>query len=540
MNKKKQSFSGQLKRAFVLVIMIPVLFLGGFIFHSSYRYIKEQKTTESKNVIKQNRVDLENRIDQCETSLRYLAVNYSLQEFIQMDREEYIEINRASKSIGALVYNVLLSNQYYKDISIYIEDEFHVLSDIFIASEEVSEESWYQNILGTSAIYWWCEDDDIFIGKKIVTDYPVKALGVVVIELQQDVLADSFEVFGDLPVKIEIYDDDNVLISYNNLFKTSGFETDAELADTGWHILYQVDKGYYTQNVLTSFGIPMLIIFLVLFIVWLCIHVMSQLLVKDLAVLVKEVDEVKRGDFDIVFQESNTKEIDVLSESIQSMVDKIKQLIRQVYTKEIERQSLELDLLQAKINPHFLYNNLSAINWLALDCGEEKISEITTEMATFYRTALNKGNNIDYLSVEVTNIKAYVNLQLIAHENSFDIVYDIPDMLLTCVIPIFILQPLVENAIEHGISREKSRRGKIIISAEQEEAYLYLKVYDNGMGLYEQIGNSVMAIDNFGYGTSNVHKRIQLLYGGECGLSISADESGTTSSVKLIKEYLKK
>ena len=154
------------------------------------------------------------------------------------------------------------------------------------------------------------------------------------------------------------------------------------------------------------------------------------------------------------------EEIHVLAQSIQGMLGKIKQLIRQVYAKEIERQDLELNLLQAKISPHFLYNNLSAINWLAIDCGEEKISEITTEMATFYRTALNKGNNIDRLSVEITNIKSYINLQLIAHENEFDVEYDIDEGLLECVVPIFILQPLVENAIEHGINYQEEIDGK--------------------------------------------------------------------------------
>ena len=120
------------------------------------------------------------------------------------------------------------------------------------------------------------------------------------------------------------------------------------------------------------------------------------------------------------------------------MLGKIKQLIRQVYAKEIERQDLELNLLQAKISPHFLYNNLSAINWLAIDCGGREDLGDHTGDGDVYRTALNKGNNIDRLSVEITNIKSYINLQLIAHENEFDVEYDIDEGLLECVVPIFI------------------------------------------------------------------------------------------------------
>ena len=90
------------------------------------------------------------------------------------------------------------------------------------------------------------------------------------------------------------------------------------------------------------------------------------------------------------------------------MLRKIQTLIDEVYKSKLDKKSLELDLLQSKINPHFLYNNLSAINWIAIEKGEDRIYEITTELGTFYRTALNKGINVDHLNVEVENIKAYV------------------------------------------------------------------------------------------------------------------------------------
>ena len=201
--------------------------------------------------------------------------------------------------------------------------------------------------------------------------------------------------------------------------------------------------------------------------------------------------------------------------------------------KEIERQSIELDLLQAKINPHFLYNNLSAINWLALDCGQDRIYEITTEMATFYRTALNRGKNVDRLSVEIANIRSYVNLLQISHENSFDIEYDIEEGLLDDIIPIFILQPLVENAVEHGIDQLRAKRGILRISGYTEGGYLVLSVFDNGTALYDKSGKGAMQISEYGYGTSNVHRRIQILCGEDCGLTVSADEEGTTASIKL-------
>ena len=90
-----------------------------------------------------------------------------------------------------------------------------------------------------------------------------------------------------------------------------------------------------------------------------------------------------------------------LARNINKMLRKIQTLIDEVYKSKLDKKSLELDLLQSKINPHFLYNNLSAINWIAIEKGEDRIYEITTELATFYRTALNKGINVDHLNVPV-------------------------------------------------------------------------------------------------------------------------------------------
>ena len=277
----------------------------------------------------------------------------------------------------------------------------------------------------------------------------------------------------------------------------------------------------------------MLFIITVLCMVWFSIHMLSKILLKDIVVLVQEVNEIQKGNLDINIKESEIEDINILAVSLQSMMKRIKQLIKQVYIKEIERQSIELDLLQAKINPHFLYNNLSAINWLALDCGQDKIYEITTEMATFYRTALNKGKNVDKLSVEITNIRAYIKLLEISHENSFDVEYEISEELLDYMIPIFILQPLVENAVEHGIEQLRTKRGFLRISGYIDDKYMMLSVFDNGMELYEKIGKGIMQISEYGYGTSNVHRRIQLLCGDDCGLTVSADENGTIASVKL-------
>lgn len=157
------------------------------------------------------------------------------------------------------------------------------------------------------------------------------------------------------------------------------------------------------------------IVVLLLLLGFIGVNKSARSLLHYLYQIIDQVKKVKDGNFEIQIAESSQDEIGELARNINKMLRKIQTLIDEVYKSKLDKKSLELDLLQSKINPHFLYNNLSAINWIAIEKGEDRIYEITTELATFYRTALNKGINVDHLNVEVENIKAYVKLQLMEH-----------------------------------------------------------------------------------------------------------------------------
>lgn len=534
MNKNIKSFRRQLKNAFIVVVVIPVLSLSGFLLYSYFQYIENQIVSESINLVKQNFVDIENRIDICDDSLRYLAANYDLKDFLLINREDYLDLSRASKNIRELLYNVLIVNRYYKSLTIYTDKEFFVLTDFVKISDDVKSEEWYENIVESEGSYWWREGNKVFLGRKIMSAYPSTPIGVIKIEIKNNIFSDSFGIFQDVPINIDIKDSGGVFYEYTDS-EWNGkprLKREHSLKKCEWNIIYKIDENYYEDYVFISLGTPILFIIIVLVLSWILIHYFPKKLTKDLSFLVGQIEEVQRGNLDISIKLSETTEINILATSIQNLLNRIKKLIRQVYSKEIERQKLELSLLQSKMNPHFLYNNLSAINWIALEHGQEKIYVIATELANFYRTALNSGHDIDKLSIELENIKAYIKLQLISHENSFKVKYQVDKNLLEKEVPIFILQPLVENAIEHGIDQLWNEEGRIEIIIEQDGEWLQIKVYDNGTALYDKIGVSELSEENFGYGTSNVNKRIRLLYGNESGLKIQADELGTTAIIR--------
>lgn len=546
----EKSFLRQLIQSFIFVIMIPVLCLGGYTFYSAYNYIREQRMAEAVSLIRQNQRELDNWAKQCENSVRYLTANYTLQEFLQMDESQYVAVNQNARIVSTALYGVLLSTQDYERITVYTDKEFNSLSRLLQNTKEAEQEKWYQDILEVNGTHWWHQDGHFYVGKKIVTSYPVKVIGVLVIEMKEDIFDKSFSMLEHMPVKVTLKDKEASFCEYltegysekrlesdeggeSRGNKENGLLQELPWGNTGWTLGYEVDESYYAQRDGIGLWLPMAVIGVVLALALLCMRFLTGFLVRDLKGLVAAVNEVQNGNLDVEFKLSGTREIRILEKSISSMLHRIKQLIHQVYEKEIESQKLELNLLQSKISPHFLYNNLSMINWMAIDCGEDKISDIVTEMAAFYRTALNKGKSVDRLCVELDNIKAYVNLVLYAREIPFEVTYDIDETLMDVRIPTFILQPLVENAIEHGIDQLEQETGKLVITVEGKTEELFLKVYDNGKALYQRIGRGMLERKEYGYGTGNVDRRIQLMFGQEYGLRIYADENGTIAVIRL-------
>ncbi|MEG0216127.1 MAG: histidine kinase, partial [Hungatella sp.] len=201
--------------------------------------------------------------------------------------------------------------------------------------------------------------------------------------------------------------------------------------------------------------------------------------------------------------------------------------------------AMELKALQAMINPHFLYNCLSSIKWKAIRSGNDEISDLTGLLAKFYRTSLNGGNQITTVKNELENISAYIELQRRTHENRFDVCYHVEESSLAYSMPNFLLQPLVENAIEHGINYQEDslEKGLLVIEYETEENYLIFRILNNGPQIELERLEKILNTPGKGYGIFNIQERIRIYYGADCGLYADIDEDGYTRfTVKILRE----
>ena len=162
------------------------------------------------------------------------------------------------------------------------------------------------------------------------------------------------------------------------------------------------------------------------------------------------------------------------------------------------------------------------INWKALQAGEKDISKIALRLASFYRTTLNKGRNITIVKDELQNIQDYLEIQLFMHDRSFDVNWEVSNDILMDKMPNLILQPIVENAINHGIDLKEEGKGILIIRGYHDENGLILQVQDNGNGMEEETCQELLTRNTSGYGVKNVYDRIRLLYGDRASLNIKS------------------
>jgi two-component system sensor histidine kinase YesM len=269
---------------------------------------------------------------------------------------------------------------------------------------------------------------------------------------------------------------------------------------------------------------------------------LSRGITEPIGLLAKKAQDLGNGDFTLAPVETETEELKMLDEGFNEMVTRINTLM----AKQIEDQKYlrraELELLQAQINPHFLYNTLDSIGILAESDRSEDVVKMVSGLSVFFRNSLAKGRDIISLRSERDQVAAYLTIQQIRYSDI--LVYEIliPNELLGFMTPKLILQPLVENALYHGI-KNKRGLGSITITGESFEEDILIKVCDNGVGMTPEqvitLQTGIYEDRHTGLGLVNVHKRIKLYCGDNYGLSFESEPGvGTTVSVRLPKRLM--
>ncbi|RED58761.1 cache domain-containing sensor histidine kinase [Cohnella phaseoli] len=264
---------------------------------------------------------------------------------------------------------------------------------------------------------------------------------------------------------------------------------------------------------------------------------LSRNLTRPIHQMQKHMSEVEKGNFDIQVPVDSTREIGMLDRAFNLMVVRIRELMAQVVKEQEFKRKSELNALQAQINPHFLYNTLDSIVWMAENDKSAEVVRMTSALARLFRASISKGSELVPVRNEVEHISNYLTIQKMRYRDKLDFCIDVDDAIKGNLTLKVLLQPLVENAIYHGI-KNKYGTGTIRITGEREGETIVLRVNDNGVGMDEETRKSLLspatdAKQGKGVGLMNVHERIRLYFGKIYGLTIDSEpDEGTTVTVK--------
>lgn len=254
--------------------------------------------------------------------------------------------------------------------------------------------------------------------------------------------------------------------------------------------------------------------------------------------LEKSMKKVEQGMFDINIDVKGEAEVAQLSRAFNLMVIRIRDLMNQIVHEQDAKRISELNALQAQINPHFLYNTLDSIVWMAENSKDKDVITMVTALARLFRISISKGRNVISVQEELEHARNYLIIQKIRYKNKFTFEIQAQEEAMKCRTLKLILQPIIENAIYHGIEYMVDE-GFIKITVSIVENKLLYEVSDNGLGMPPDILDNLLSgeyrrREGSGVGVKNVHERIQLYYGGEYGLEINSRlEEGTDVKIWL-------
>lgn len=463
------------------------------------------------------------------------------------------------------------------NVRIYVDDnrvsnigKSHVMSESVL-----QEEDWYEHIIAEDGGVLWLltydhqvENDRseklVSIARTIPSIKPQDDhLGIIIVDLSEQglrqIVAETNSGFGEVYL-IDLHgfvisatqeeDIGNFIqrskyIPFDNRFKDGQYEAVIDdvksavfhmrIPNVDWQLISVMPIAAIRQDANTILRFMIIILVFVIAIAIMISLRLSENITFRLKNLSEKMDLVKEGDWDVTIDVQSNDEIGDLQHSFNYMTESMQALIEEKYQAEIDIRKAELRALQAQINPHFLYNILDTINWMAMRHGAEDINYIVAKLAKFFRLSLSSGKEMVKIEDELEHIKLYVDIQNIRFDDNISLSIDVDSVLMDYYTINLILQPLVENAILHGINEKPDKTGHISIVGYHDIESVVILVTDDGVGMSEEKIDEILSGKISGsYGVRNVNERLSLKFGSHYGLSYeSKTGKGTKAIVRI-------
>ena len=546
----------------VVTSLAPMTVLALYSHSRQSTMVRSSELEDMQSIMEQTKESIDSQTAVYASLLNYLTYSPDIEEIIKEKNidnytayEKYTEIADPLLSVPKSYHDAINRIQLFAD-SIQVEHEYTL-----VPLDKMQEEWWSEGLKDDVRIQWKVDRTrgEVVAVRMIYAQQKLNA--VLCISLDYDKIFQPLtNILTDENGGIVADQDGNVLYNKTGLKELKLFDdnkkdtsqtadkllskisqtctwTQTESEENDWVFYFYKSQDAISGSVrrILLEEIPLIIAcgFIILFLGL----SFSRIFTRKIEELTKNMDQVNHGSREVTVSSDSEDEVGILINSFHNMMDEINRLIDEVYVNKIALKEYELKALQAQINPHFLYNTLSMMNWMAIRSNQMEISKVTLALSTFYRTALSKGEDVVTVENCIQNMQAYLEIQLTMHDNNFTVDWDIDPTIKNEKMPKLLLQPVVENAIEHGIDEKEDGDKKIFLSFRGNGDDVVITVRDNGMGMPQEKAETLVTYQAKGYGLKNVNDRIRILYGENYGIRIlSAPDEGTTVMMRFPKE----
>lgn len=520
--------------AWILVSLLPLSIMGIFCCYQTLHMLQKQELSSMNSALNTVSNTMDSQLELYYELITYLACSDEIVSTSFLDPASlYDTYDYLNYHFDVFLKGIYTQHPEIEQITLY-----NAVSDLSHGQQlrpisDLKQYSWYRENSVTPHPSWYLNDDGtLWIIQKVpapfikyIQSYSENCIAIKIsphkfFQSLEDISTDyHLQISTESQILYDVTSDSVSSLSRDlNAWTTLSEKTQQQ----NWTILVEKPTQIVFAPIHQMAYIIIGIIFFCIMLIIFASGILSSVFVRRINHLHDQMLKVKKGDFSITIHDSCHDEIGELTENFHNMVEEIHRLIQQDYLNKIQLKETQLKALQAQINPHFLYNCLSLINSKAIMNHQPEISQMSQLLSTFYRTTLNKGNTETTLENEIKNVQSYIDIQLLLHDQAFDVIYQIDSALPDIKVPNLLLQPLVENSIIHGILPNKVRRGKLFLSITKVQQQISISVLDNGLGIPDEQLQQLLTTDSGGYGLKNVNERIHLSYGDEYGLTINS------------------
>lgn len=567
---KKTSIKQKLLLLFSVQIMIPLIFMGVMLYRNTGMLLQKKSVTYAMDTLKM--IDL--RINDFSKSIVDISEDllYDTDVYQVLKEEPAGEKDLSYYAIRTQVNNILrkicLSKKEIQSIALISRNKAFYTYDLNSGRASLEDVIPYEKFLHTlrragQKPIWFTDQDgqgnikNLYLVRMIYDIDNFNEIGLMVLCINRAYLKSSYSEFStEFMQDINILSKDGLWITGTTSYAQGGLDS-FESFNKDNKYDYVIDKknnvllAYMKVNnedwvVVTKSSLSKLneeldrfrMMFIIIMICTILIlSIFSILMAMDIIDPINRlVEGIKKVEEENVHQEvvvDRFDELGYLSKCFNKMSKEIDNLLNRVYKEQLTRKEAELKALQAQINPHFLFNTLESINWMAQLNNIPEIRDMVTSLGSIIEASIGKGNPLIPLKQELKYIDSYILIMKNRYGDRLSYTYDIDETILGCLVPKLLLQPLIENAIYHGIDRIR-KKGEIKLTVKKEKETIYIEVWDNGKGMeeeellqlnkkFEEVSDDYLLMGHRkSIGLQNVNGRIKLFFGPQYGLSMES------------------